>query len=450
MKLSKYTNLLKNFVLHYSDYRKTKKMLNSKNFVTKEQIEHYQYNKLKSIINYAFINVPYYKELFSKINFHPDDFKSIDDIKKIPFLTKNIVRENQDKLISLSFKKKDIKITETGGTTGLPMSFFLDKRTSSLIEMAYMEHMWKKVNYNLYDRCVVLREDPVEKIILGKKYWKMSYLTNWLTMSSFHLNADTFPLFYKKIISFQPKFLLAFPSNAYLLARFIKENNLPGISSLKGIICSSENIYDWQREYMQNIYHVRIFSYYGHSEKCVVASECADSRLYEFYPQYGFVELINKDNKRCTKDDERGEIVATGFNNYASPFIRYKTEDIGIFSTDHCNNNPNWFTIKKIEGRKQDFIVDKDGTPKTSIHMDRPFWDIRDQIYAYQYIQDKPGKLLLHIHAKEKLTDYQIEEIKKSFFTAYFKFELQVEQVENIPRTKSGKFKYLIQNIKNI
>jgi phenylacetate-CoA ligase len=241
---------------------------------------------------------------------------------------------------------------------------------------------------------------------------------------------------------------MAFPSNAYLLARYIKEYNLPRFSSLKGVICSSENVYDWQREYVEDVFKVKILSYYGHSEKCVIAAECGDSHWVEFYPQYGYVEFMNDKNQDCSREDELGEIVATGFNNLTAPFIRYKTEDMGIFTQKTCENHPHWFTLKRIEGRKQNFIINKDGTPISAMHIDRPFWKIRNDIYAYQYIQDTPGKVLVNVHAREKLTDSQIEEICREFLEVHFKFEIDVQQVDHIPRTKSGKFRYLIQNIR--
>ena len=450
MKLSKHIDLLIRLFVYRKYYLRTKRMLNSGGFYSKEEIEHYQYKKLKELIEYSYINVPYYKELFTRINFHPDKFKSVSDIKNIPCLTKNIIRENQEKLTSLAFPMKHIKVVHTGGTTGMPLDFYLDKRTSSVIEMAYLENMWRRVGYRRYDRCVVLREDNIEKIIEGRKYWKMNYSTNWLTMSARHLNADTFRIFYDKILSFNPAFIIAFPSNAYLLARFIKENNLKVFPRVKAVICSSENMYNWQRKYMEETYKVRIYSYYGHSEKCIIASECRDSSIYEFYPQYGFVELVDKNNNWCFKEGERGEIIATGFHNFVSPFIRYKTDDAGIYTAQHCRDNPHWFTLKRIDGRIQDFLVDRDNTPKTFIHIDRPFWNIRDKIYAYQYIQDTPGKVLLNIHAKEALESSQLDDIKKEFRDTYFKIDIEIRQVNYIARTKSGKFKYLVQNIKNI
>ena len=164
-----------------------------------------------------------------------------------------------------------------------------------------------------------------------------------------------------------------------------------------------------------------------------------------------FINTCNKVKYRgftCSvRPDEASDL--TGFNNLVSPFIRYRTGDIGIYTEKKSRQHPNWFSIKRIEGRKQDFIIDKDHTPKTAIHIDRPFWNIRNDIYAYQYIQDIPGKVTVNIHAKEKLNDNQIKEIIKIFKDTYFKFDIEVRQVDHISRTTSGKFRYLIQNIKD-
>jgi phenylacetate-CoA ligase len=142
--------------------------------------------------------VPYYRKLFDISGFKPEMFRSLEDISRIPFLTKQIVRENQEDLISEKISEKYIKIVQTGGTTGMPLKFVLDKRYATLTEMIFLSHMWKSIGYRQRDKCVVLREDKVEKIIEGRKYWKRNLLTNWLIMSAFHMNSDTFSIYYKK------------------------------------------------------------------------------------------------------------------------------------------------------------------------------------------------------------------------------------------------------------
>ena len=185
-------------LLYYRHYLKIRRQLRKVKLRTREEIDDYQFRELKKLIAYSFENVPYYTNLFKEIEFHPDDFKSLEDIKKIPFLTKNIIRDHQKELMSKTFPKKHMKYVHTGGTTGLPMDFVLDKRTSSPYEIAYLENIWQRIGYRRRDKCIILRQDEVKKITEGKKYWKFDLLSKRLVLSAFHLNADTFHLYYKK------------------------------------------------------------------------------------------------------------------------------------------------------------------------------------------------------------------------------------------------------------
>lgn len=178
MNASKYSKLLFRYLRYYPKYLKTKRLLKPGKLDTREKVEEFQFARLKEIIQYAYRYVPYYSRTFDEIGFHPDDFKILGDLKKIPYLTKQIIRENRDELISCKFPKKHLKVVETGGTTGMPMEFLLDDRYATLIELVYLRHMW--ASYRRRDRCIVLREDNVEGIVEGKRYWKRSLLTNWL------------------------------------------------------------------------------------------------------------------------------------------------------------------------------------------------------------------------------------------------------------------------------
>jgi phenylacetate-CoA ligase len=446
---SKYFILSKTALIHSKYYLKAKRILRKTGNLNKGEIKILQIEQIKKLVTYAYENVEYYRDLFTSADFNPYNFSKIDDIKKIPYLTKDIIRKNPERLISKTFPKKYLKESKTGGSTGTPLSFYLDKRTSSPVEMAYLENMWRRIGYKLYDKCIVMRGEILDNIIEGKKYWKMNFSINWLSMSTFHLTADTFPIYMEKIMNYRPKFIIAYPSVAYVLAYYMKTNNIKPLSSLKAIICSSETLYNWQRKFIQEVCKVRIYSYYGLSEKCCIASECSNSSLYTFYPLYGFTELINNKDEWCTQENEKGEIVATGFNNYASPFIRYRTGDIGLFTKKKCNEANEWFTIKRIEGRMQDYLIDKFQNKITFTNSDVPLMCVKEKINAYQYVQNTKGKVSLNISVISTLSNNEIQDIKRTFHNYYHNFDININIVDNIPVTKSGKFKYLIQNIPN-
>ena len=192
-------------------------------------------------------------------------------------------------------------------------------------------------------------------------------------------------LYLDLIKKFDPDFIQAYPSSISVVSDYIIENKLNfRWKNLKAIICASENIYDFQRFKIEQAFGVRVYSFYGHSEKACIGGECEKSNYYHLQREYGYTEL------NATKEDEVSEIVATGFNNYAMPFIRYKTCDMAINTNEACSCGRNYKLIKRVEGRKQDYFIDKNGCKKNFIWSDYSLWKVKDKIFAYQYIQNEP------------------------------------------------------------
>lgn len=413
---------------------------------SRERLEEYQMQELEKILNHAYENVPYYRRMFDERGLKPKDIQNFDDLKKIPYLTRGIIRENLSDLIANNYPKSKLEYVSTGGSTGIPLGFYQEKGLSDIKEYAFIFTLWKRVGFKIGDKIVVLRGNIIPSASQGK-FWEYDPIDKALILSSFHMTDKTLPKYIKKIKKFQPDFIHVYPSVVTILAKFMKKNNIEPFRSVKALLCGSENLYLGQRNLLEEIFKYRVYSWYGHAEKAVLAGECETNTYYHLFPEYGIAELIGKNGKLITEEGASGEIVATGFNNYTMPFIRYKTGDIAVYSAQKCNCGRNYPLLKKIEGRQQEFFVDKAGTLISFIAHDYCLWNFKDKINAYQYIQNKPGKVLLKIDAKSKFPITDIERIKKTFLEFYSNFDIEVIFVENIPRTKSGKFRYFIQNL---
>ncbi len=131
------------------------------NFLGKSQwwplwkLEQYQTEKLKQLLRYAYNNVPYYTEIFKKINLTPEDIRSIQDLSKLPILTKEDVIKNFDKLISRKAHRKHLRLKQTSGSTGKPMLFYQDQRNYAK-EYAHVQRYRDWIGVNMRDRCVRL------------------------------------------------------------------------------------------------------------------------------------------------------------------------------------------------------------------------------------------------------------------------------------------------------
>lgn len=395
-----------------------------------------QLKKIQEIVEYAYFNVPYYKELFDKNNISYK-INSFEEFEKIPYLTKDIIRNNLDKLKSKE-KIKNIKVT-TGGTTGMPMEFYLDKKVA-INELAFVDYYWNKFSnkYKNTSKIAVLRGNIPSK---NKKFEKIG---NRLILSSFKLLKNNTEEYLKVLEEFNPDYLHIYPSSLSLVAEYIFENNIKiNLPNLKGIYSSSETLNDFQREIIEKVFKVKICDLYGHSERAVIAFDNIKNESYTLDLLYGYTELINENNKNIISESlEEGEIIATGFWNKSMPFIRYKTGDNGVSSGRYDS-------LKKISGRKSEYFIDKKNNKVLFTWADEPFWNCKEKVDAYQYVQNEVGKCQLKIVKSKKflLTENDEKEIKNELKRLYPNIEFYISYVENIERTKRGKYKYLIQNI---
>ena len=444
---AKYLEIFRDALLFGKYYINARQIIRQLDKMTEDDIRAYHYSRLRAIIEYSYQNIPYYNDLFDRIGFKPEDFRKPEDIRHIPYLTKAQICENHERLIPAKVPSKYLKRSVTGGSTGKPMVFYLDRRTSSHVDFAYQMYIWKRIGYRFRDKCVVMRGDTFDQAD-ERNCWRMNYPMNWLIMSSLRLNRDTVSIYLEKIRKFDPKYLIIYPSNAYILARYAKERNIDLCKSLRGVICSSETLYDWQKQYIERGLKVPVYSYYGLSEKCCLASGFTDSVGYEFIPAYCYTEIVNKAGNECSADGELGEIVCTGLNSIAAPMIRYRTNDVAVFSEHPRDNHGGWKTVKEIRGRISEFIVDNKGSLITFTCSDEIFWQIIEKLNAYQYVQVTPGKLLIRLEINQPLTDLEYNSMKANVAAYYPGFEVGFTIVENIPKTRIGKFRYLIQELK--
>jgi len=360
---------------------------------SREKLEEYQMQQLSKLLHHAYENVPYYRRTFDEWGIKPKDICNFDDMRKLPFLTKDIVRDNLEQLLARNYPRSKLRYVTTGGSLGTPLGFYEEKGVSDLREWAFMLMLWERVGFNIGARSVVLRGNVVRHAHKGK-LWEYDPVSRSLILSSFHMNEDALREYVARIRQFAPAFIQAYPSAITILAEYMKTNRLEPFGSVKALLCGSENLYPWQRALLEEVFRCRVYSWYGHTEKAVLAGECEENSYYHIFPEYGFVEIIGKDGKPA-KPGELGEIVATGFNNYACPFIRYRTGDLAVVAADkRCSCGRNYQLIERIEGREQEYLVAKDGSlvPLApvlfSIH--DPEWS---RVKKVQFVQFEPGRV---------------------------------------------------------
>lgn len=420
------------------------KLLNESQYWDVNKHEEYQMSQLKRLINHAYNTVPYYNRLFNNVGIRPNDIKDFSDIKKIPYLTKEIIRTNRDELVSTKYKKSSLHYVTTGGSTGIPMGFYIDRTSDRQREWAFISHMWKRIGYdiNRVNRSVVLRGRIPRKGIY-------EYRDRDLILSSYKLTEDNMKRYVELIAKFNPDFIQAYPSSISILSDYINSNGIKmTLSNLKSVICASENIYDFQRENIEKAFNVKVYSFYGHSEHAVIGGECENSSYYHLQSEYGYTELISEKGQDVTSEDGIGEIVATGFNNYVMPFIRYKTKDLAVNTNQTCECGRGYKLVKRIEGREQEYIFTKDGNKSILTGFYGLFDEIKEAVEMGQFYQDEKGVLEVRIVKRENYSDKHTKYILNKLGTKYGNnIDIKIKFVDEICRTSRGKYRFMVQKL---
>jgi len=418
-------------------FQETYNFLQESQWWSREKLEEYQMEQLTKLLNHAYDNVPYYRRVFDEIGLRPKDIQNFNDLKQLPCLTKDDFKNNFQELVARNIDIKKLPMSHTSGTSGKPLQFYTS-RSAGQRERAFIFHQWSRAGYELGDSKVGIRGeiinrrnpvefDPVEKI---------------LRLSPRVDNVETAKYYLQKIEGFKSDFIHGYPSAIASFAYVIKKYGLPVPFQLKAVLFASEVVYDWQRKIVGDVFKCKVFSHYGSAEHVVIAAECEHSSYYHPLPQYGITEI----------DPETNEIIGTGFSNYINPFIRYRTTDIASGVVSHCNSCERAYypVFAKVEGRLEDYIMTSQG-PVAPAVITHPFKDMKT-VKDTQIIQKSMRLILLRIApwpGKDSAAyKTEVSQLCRNLQAILGNdVRIEVEELEEIERTKSGKFKWIISEV---
>jgi phenylacetate-CoA ligase len=313
----------------------------------------------------------------------------------------------------------------TGGSSGIPLKFLLDYN-SVYKETAFIYFFRRKLGYQLDDKIITFRQ-----VKFGDKLWTSNPMHNEIQFFPVKLSKVTIADYTRKINEYKPDYLNGYLSSIWYFAKLLEEYGMSLNFRIKGIFLISENLDLAQRNFVEQYFNVKSSTFYGHSERCVIAEEIIPFR-YQFDPHYGYTEQIHAgDNKYI--------IAGTGFLNKTMPLIRYKTDDV-------CSPDDQYYCI---EGKRSSVVglygINNEFLPSTA-------FDLEDQVFRnilqYQLIQNEKGKADLLIVVNKNFNPAEEEIIRKQInYQTKGIIEINVKIVSNLILTPRGKYQMYISNI---
>ena len=373
------------------------------------------------IFRRAYDKSPFYHRLYTEAGIKKEDITCLDDIKKLPVITKDMVKKHAAEMLTVP--KWQVMAGHTSGTTGTPLTVY-SSWSSIWWNQAYTYSARLRNGFKYGQPLVSLRGN-LDRNTMHMKV----HVSNTLYLSSYCINKDTVKAYYDMIIQHQPVAIEGYPSSLYTLALCMKEAGLK--LHIPVAFTSSETLLDYQRHLIEMQLGTEIYDNYGMTEQTIYLQEAFNHQGYYELPGYSINEYL-----------EDGEI-CTSLTNEAFPLIRYRSNDI-IELAELDAEHPQ-IMVKSVEGRKEDFLLCKDGGRIQ--RLDFIFKGVNHVRYG-QLLQEKNGFLNVNIVPDQGFTKLDEKTVVNNVLERIGKgnvdFKINLVKEADLVYTKRGKFKFLI------
>ncbi len=343
--------------------------LNKTQWYNIQDLRKYQETRLRSLLQHAYANVPYYGRLFRQRGLTPDDIKTIEDLRKLPILTKDDVRNHFEELIAVNATDFKYGKSSTSGSTGRPITFYLDQQNRELeYALKWRQRGWAGVDLNgriaSFRAFRGMRGTDFQS---GKPRWNYNALSKELEFNIFGMNRENLEKQAKKLAAYRPNLIEGYPSAIELLAKYLLKHGEYNIFPF-AVQTGSESL-QTRRALIERAFGCKVFDRYGQSEYVVSIDECPKGSYH--VAESGVLEII-KDGEQVTHG-EMGEMIGTGLYNYSMPLIRYRTTDVCRHSSESCRCGRGMPLIESLEGRTSDMILASEGRSVSGASFEH-FW----------------------------------------------------------------------------
>lgn len=322
--------------------------------MTRPEIEKLQMERLKTTLQRC-MNAPFYKKRFEEHGLKPEDIRSLEELRKIPFTTKQDLRDNYPFGMSVVPLEQVVRLHSSSGTTGTPTVILhtqkdLDEWANAVARCLYM---------------VGLRPGDIFQNSSGYGMFTgglgFQYGAERLGMLTVPAAAGNTKRQIKFITDFGTTALHAIPSYAGRLYEVMEEMGIDPRrdTKLRTLIIGAEPHSDQQRRRIEDMLGVKAYNSFGMSEMCGpgVAFECPEQNGMHIWEDYYIVEIVDPETLEPVPEGEVGELILTTINREAMPLLRYRTRDLTRILPGECPCGRHHKRLDRMKGRSDDMMI---------------------------------------------------------------------------------------------
>ena len=394
-----------------------------------EQLQHYQQQQFSAMVRFAIGQTDFYRDSYQGIA--GPDFQSTE----LPVLTKQAVLEQRDAMVAGGLDQAGLKLGYTGGSTGKPLAFYYNDEKTEYMR-AGMMRSYRWAGWQPGDKVLNFwgaRQDVRKPLTPGGRL--RHYVAAEQTVGAFEFGERELLDWARHVQSWKPTLLQGYASVLAELALFVQDKHMRMPSTIKGIFSTAEVLYDWQRAAIETAFSCAVFNQYGSREVPNIGLQCAHGNFHVFS------DLVKLESIAV---DGEHRLLVTSLTNRVMPMIRYELGDLGRLQDGQCSCGSPFPMLALDVCRKNDLIVTPAGHkiyPSYFVHL----LDGQSGIEQFQFVQTRPGSLVLRLCAAQGVVAV-VEQALRPRLQADLGRDLtfRVERVEAIPRSQSGKHRFVI------
>lgn len=397
-----------------------------------------QLERLREHLAWAHARVPYYRRLFGDHGIRPEAIQTLDDFRRVPFLTREHLQAHGAELAARA-RLRGVQRLATGGSTGAPVALLIDAERMGIGEAIRLRaHRWFGLEPGA--REVVLWGSPIEVTRQDRVRALRDRLLNSTLLSAFAMGEVQLAQYGRVIAELAPEKMYGYASAFALLAGYLGARRWTPPDGLKAIFTTAEPLFDFQRKSLEEVFRCPVATEYGSRDAGLCANECPAGSLH--VPAEGILVEIDG-----AGTDGVGEIVVTNLYSPAMPIIRYRTGDLGRLDPTPCPCGRGLPRLASIEGRRTDFLVAADGR---LLHALSVIYILRDTpgLTQFRVVQETLEQVTVQVAPADALSEAgrrRLAERVQRLLGASVR--VAVNPVAAIPPEPSGKYRYVISRI---
>jgi phenylacetate-CoA ligase len=415
-------------------------------WLPRAEIEQLQLRRLQRLLQHAYDHVGYYREVFQDAGIAPRDVRTLDDLRRLPSLTKQALRENLyfDLLSDNHDKRKILKVV-TSGSTGEPLALFCDRfQLDMRWANTFRNVEW--TGYRFPDRQVRLWHATIglSRVQAFKEHLD-AFLSGRKFFPVFGLDDATIRRYLAYVRRTRPALLDGYAEAFNVVANFLAREPTPDLRA-GAVISSAQTLPPETRALIEGAFGCRVFDKYGAREFSGIAHECDAHGGYHVNAESYIVEVVR--DGRPAAEGEVGEVLVTDLNNRCVPLVRYRLGDLAVATSAACPCGRGLPLLERVIGRLQSIVLGTNGRYLPATFFAHFFKEFEYAVARYQVVQDVRDRLDVRIIRRSRFGRETEQRIVRGLADVLGQdMTIRLEFVDTLPLGRTGKAQTCISRI---